>query len=80
MAFGDLQIDQKTGHWFGAHRGSPIRVQSQLTRQDIMARHGVGDELLRQVGALAWGDQPAHDETAEDVQNHVEVKEVAPKF
>src|SRR5450756_438722 len=37
VAFGDLQIDQETGHWFGAHGGSPIRVQSQLTRQDIMA-------------------------------------------
>lgn len=53
VALADLQIDQETGHWFGVHGGSPISMQSQLTWQDLMARHGVGDELLRQVGALA---------------------------
>ena len=74
VALDDLQIDQQTGHRFGAHGSAPISMQSQLPRQDIMARHGVGDELLSQLGTLAWGDQPAHDETAEDVQNHVQMK------
>lgn len=74
MAFGDPQIDQKTGHGFGSHCGSPISMQSQLTWQDVLACHDVGNQLLRQFCTLAWSDQPVHDKAAEDVQNHVEAK------
>jgi hypothetical protein len=49
-------------------------MQGQHAGLDVMAFHGVGDELLGQLGALALGEQPAHDVTAEDVQDHVQVK------
>ena len=39
--------------------------------------HGLGDELLGQVGAFARGDHPADHVAAEDVEDHVEV-EVGP--
>lgn len=74
MAFGDLQIDQKTGHGLGPHGGSSVSMQSQLAWQNIMTRNRVGNELLSQFCTLAWRDQPAHDEAAEDVQNHIKVK------
>ena len=39
-----------------------------------MPLHGVGDELLGQLGALTFGEQPAHNMAAEDVQDHVQVE------
>ena len=36
------------------------------------------DEPLGQPGAFAFGDHPAGDVTAEDVQDHVEIDVVAP--
>lgn len=49
-------------------------MQGQLAWLDCVARHGFGDELLSQLGALAQSKQPAHHAAAEDVQDHVQVK------
>ena len=46
MALGDVQIDQQTGHRFGAHGCTSVGMQGQHAGLDVMARHGVGDELL----------------------------------
>ena len=39
-----------------------------------MARDGLSNQLLGQIGTLAWGNQPAHHETTEDIQNHIQVE------
>ena len=74
VALGDIEIDQQAGHRLGAHGGTAIGMQGQPARLDIMARHGVSDELLGQLRTLARGDEPAHDEAAEDVQDDVQVE------
>jgi len=74
VALGDIQIDQQRGHGLGAHAGAAVGMQREHPALDIMAGHGLGDELLGQVGALALSDEPAHDVAAEDVQDHVEVE------
>ena len=74
VALGDVQIHQQRGHRLGAHAGTAIGVQRQRARQHIVTCHGLGNELLGQLGALAQGEQPAHHAAAEDVQDHVQVK------
>lgn len=74
VALGDIQIDQQAGHRLGAHGRTSIGVQGRSGGLDVMPRHDVGNQLLSQLGALARGAQPAHDEAAEDVQDHVQVE------
>ncbi len=74
VAPGDIQIGQQRGHRLGAHAGTPIGMQGQHAWRNIVACHGLGDELLGQLGTLAQGDHPAHHESAEDVQDHVQMK------
>ena len=77
VGLGDVQIDQQLRDGLGAHAGAAVGVQGQRARLDRLLGHGVGDQLLGQLGGLAQRDHPAHDVAAEDVQDHVEV-EVAP--
>ena len=74
VALGDVQIDQQGGHRLGAHAGAAIGVQGERAGLDVVAGHGLGDQLLGQLGALALGDHPADDVAAEDVEDHVEVE------
>src|SRR5665647_252928 len=74
VALGHVQINQQTGHRLGAHGRASIGVQRERTRHHIMTSHGVGNELLGQLSALARRNQPAYDVAAEDVQDDVEVK------
>jgi hypothetical protein len=69
VALGDVQIDQQRGHGLGTHAGTPVSVQGQRARQHLVPRHGVGNELLGQLRALAQSDQPAYHAAAEDVQD-----------
>ena len=77
VSLGDAQIGQEQGNRFGGHGGSAIGVDGELVGADVLLTAGFGDEPLGQLGAFTFGDHPADDETAEDVQDHVKV-EVGP--
>ena len=74
MALGHVQVNQQTGHRFGAHGCPSIRVQCEGARLHIVTRHSVGNELLGQLSALARRNQPAYDVAAKNVQDDVQVK------
>jgi len=77
VALGNVEVDEQRGNGLGSHAGAAIGVQRQHARLDVVTTHGVGDQLLGQVGVLAIGNQPADDMAAEDIHDHVQV-EAAP--
>ena len=56
MAFGDVQIDQQGGHGLGAHARAAIGMQREGAGRDVVAGHGLGDQLFGQLGAFTLGD------------------------
>ena len=74
VALGHVQVDQQTGHRLGAHGRAAIRVQRERALRHIVASHGIGNQLLGQLGTLARRNQPAYDVAAEDVQDDVQVE------
>ena len=74
MALGDIQIDQQTGHRFGAHAGTSICVQAERALCDVLALGSIFNQLRGKLRALTRCDKPAHHVAAKDVQNHIEVK------
>ena len=73
MGFGDAEVGQQQSHWFGFHRRAAIGVDGELAGRDELLAAGMFDQTLGQFGAFAIGDHPAHDETAEDIQDDIEV-------
>ena len=48
-------------------------MDGELAGGDELFTAGMVDQTLGQFGAFAISDHPAHDETAEDVQNDIQV-------
>ena len=74
VSFGDVQIDEQLGDRFGAHAGAAIGVQGQRPRYDILFVDGIGDQLLGKFRSFPVGDHPTDDVTAENIEDHVQVK------
>ena len=74
MGLGHLQVNQQLSHGFGAHAGAAVCMQREHTRGNVLLGHGLGDQLLGQLRALARRDHPAHDIAAEDIKDHVQMK------
>ena len=59
VGFGDAQMGQQKGHWFGSHGGSAVGMNGQLTGDDVLLATGILDEAFGQLGTLLLGHHPA---------------------
>ena len=73
VGLGDLQIDQQGGHRFRAHTGAAVDVQGERAGDDVVFRHGLGDQVFGKLRGFTQGDHPAHHVAAEDIEDHVQV-------
>ena len=73
MAASDAQEGEQFRHRVRRHRRAPVGVDGELTGCDVVADHGVGDELFGQLAGLARRHAPRHHVATEDVDHHVEV-------
>ena len=48
-------------------------MQRERTRHHVVAGHGIGNQLLGQLRALTWRNQPADDVPAKNIQDDVGV-------
>ena len=74
MAFGDMQIGKELGGGFGLHGGTPIGMNGELVRGNVMVRTGDGDKVLGLFSRLLVGNHPADHKAAEDVEDDVEIQ------
>ena len=74
VGLGDIQVDQQGSHRLTAHAGTPVGMQRQRVRRDVVLGHRFGDQLLGQFGGFLRGDHPADDVAAEDVEDHIQVE------
>jgi hypothetical protein len=74
VALGTSRSTSKAATGLERMLAAAIGVQRQHAGLDVVPAHGLGDQLLGEFRALALGDEPAHDEAAEDVQDHVQVE------
>lgn len=49
-------------------------MEGELVGRDLLLLRGLREQPLGQLGALAIGDHPANDVTAENVQDDVEIE------
>src|SRR5512141_2467536 len=49
-------------------------MDRQRSRLDLLFRAGIADEPFGQLRVLAISDHPAHYVTAEDIEDHIEIK------
>ena len=73
MCFDDAKIGQQQSHRFGFHRRAAIGMDGELAGRDLLRTAGVLDQTLSQLGAFAIRDHPAHDVTAEHIQDDVKM-------
>ena len=75
------QVAEEQRQGFGCHRPAAVGVQAQLAQGDALLQvpqhfavpsGALIDQLFGQGGALALGDQPTDDETAEQIQQNVQ--------
>src|ERR1700682_6353132 len=71
---GDAEVLEELGDGFGGHRRAPVGVEGELVAFDAVPGERVGDEGLGDRRVLGFGDGPAHDVAAEDVDYHVAVE------
>jgi len=69
----DPQVNEQPGDGFGGHGGAAISVQRELAGGDLLFGRGLGDEAFGQGRLLVFGEQPAGDVAAGDVQEDVEI-------
>jgi hypothetical protein len=74
VGFGDAEIGEQQCGGLGAHRTAAVGVQSELTFRRRMFGGGIVEQRGEQGGALAIGDTPADDASAENVDDNVEIE------
>ena len=73
VGFDDAQIGEQQSHGFRFHRRGAIGMDRELTRRDVLRVTGMLDEPLGQLGTFAMRDHPPDHETAENIEDDVEV-------
>ena len=73
MTLLDPEVGEQEGDGLAAHRGAPVGVERELAWLDALLGGRLGDEALREDGALMGGDHPARHVAAEHVEDHVQV-------
>ena len=71
---GDPEVGKELRGALAGHRRAAVGVQGEGLGGDVLFDTGVLDEPRGECGALALGDHPAHDVTAEEVDQDVEVE------
>jgi len=74
VGFADSQVRQEQRQGSGLHGRAAISVDGELPREDALLLTGLLQQPGRQRIAFPFCDHPAHDVTAEDVEDHVELK------
>ena len=74
VGLGDAQVGEEQGDRLGGHRSAAIGMDGELVRHDVLLAAGLTNQPLGQLGALAFGDHPADDVAAEDVEDHIEIE------
>ena len=73
VGFSYPQVRHQQSHRFGGHRATPVGMDSQLIRLDVLTDAGGRDQFFGQAGRFAFGDQPADHIAAENIQDVVQV-------
>ena len=71
VALRDAEVGVQVGDHLRGHGRSAVSVDCELAGLNSLAAASLLDQLLRERGALAAGDHPAHDVSAEDVEDDV---------
>src|SRR5581483_9948237 len=61
VRLGDAEIREEKPDGLRGHGGTAIGVERELTRQDLLLRAGLGDELVCEERRLTGGNEPADD-------------------
>ena len=75
MSLDDAQIGEEQSQGFGRHGRASIGMDGELAGRDVLLGAGIFNELAGQAGSLAWGDHPAGDITAENIEDDVQMVE-----
>ncbi len=70
----DTQVGEFFGQGPGSHRRPPIRMQCDLVGRKVFAHRDLFDEVASQRAGLAGAEHPAHDITAEDVDDDIQIE------
>ena len=73
VGLGHSQIHQQC-HRLRVHRGAPIGIQGELSGLNALALRGLLDQSLGQLSRYPIRQHPAHHVTAENAQDHLQVK------
>jgi len=73
----DAELGEQVDEGAGGHRRATIVVHRDGARRGLVARDGLGEELLREGAVLALCDHPGHGKAAEQVEHEAEVQEHA---
>ncbi len=76
VRLGNAKVGQQERNGFGAHDFSPVSVNGWLTHRYLVFLEGILDEEFGQLGRFPFGDHPAGDVAAEDVDDYVKLKVV----
>src|SRR3989338_371107 len=74
VGLGHSQLRQQEGHRLGGHRRSPVGMKRETSGLDLLTLQGLLNKPLGQLCRFSIRHHPAHHVTAENVQDHVEVK------
>src|ERR1035437_8424677 len=77
MCLVDAEVGQEECKRLRGHGRTAISMEAELSRQDVLALAALGHKSLRKRGTFAMGNHPAHDVSAEYVDDDVQV-EVGP--
>ena len=79
VAAGNAEVDEELRDRLRGHRCPAVGVQRELPGRDAVAGEGVGDERFGELAGLGASDGPPDDVAAEDVDDHQQVVELAPR-
>jgi hypothetical protein len=69
------QDSEELSEALGAHRRAAIGMDREHSWLDAVTGHGLRKEVLRQLGALAFGEQPTYRHATEEVQDNIQAIE-----
>jgi hypothetical protein len=68
----DAEVREQLGHQLAAHRRAAVGMDRELVRADPLLEARGFDQALGQTGVLVRRDHPAHDVTAEQIEDHIQ--------
>ena len=74
MGFRHAEIGQQQRDRLAAHRAAAVPVDRELAGVNLVLGARLGDQPLGEGRVLAWGEHPAGDIAADDVEDHVEIE------